>query len=73
MVPQNQLLTLHIGYRCSKYIEFHKNSLPMNLSQAIFAYEVRPTDVVESILSQVLSSGTQVNYVNQNADLILWI
>ena len=45
----------------------------MNLSQDIVAYEGRPTSVVESILSQVVSSGTQVNYANHNVDLILWI
>ena len=45
----------------------------MNLSQAIVAYEYRPTDVVESILSQVVSSGTQVNDANHNVNLILWI
>ena len=45
----------------------------MNLSQDIVAYEGRPTDVVESILSQVVSSGTQGNYSQQNVDLVLWI
>ena len=45
----------------------------MNLSQAIFAYEGRPTAVVESILSQVVSSGTQGNYDNHNVDLILCV
>ena len=40
----------------------------MNLSQAIVAYEGRPTDVVESILSQVVG-----NYACHNVDLILWI
>ena len=45
----------------------------MNLSQAIVAYEGRPTAVVESILSQVVSSGTQGNYANHNFNLILWI
>ena len=45
----------------------------MNLSQAIVAYEGRPTALVESILSQVVSSGTQGNYANHNVNLILWI
>ena len=48
----------------------------MKLSQesnAIIAYEGRPTAVVEAILSQVVSSGTQTNYSNHNSDLILWI
>ena len=45
----------------------------MNLSQAIVAYEGRPTAVVESILSQVVSSGTQGNYANHNIDLVLWM
>ena len=45
----------------------------MNLSQAIVAYEVRTTAVVESILSQVVSSGTQCNYAYHNVDLVLWI
>ena len=45
----------------------------MNLSQAIVAYEGRPTDVVESVLSQVVSSGTQGNYTNHIAGLILWM
>ena len=45
----------------------------MNLSQSIFAYEGRPTAVVESILSQVVSSGTQGNYANHKIDLILCI
>ena len=45
----------------------------MNLSQAILAYECRQTDVVESILSQVVSSGTQGNYAYHNVDLVLWI
>ena len=42
----------------------------MNLSQAIVAYEFRLTDVVESILSQVVSSGTQGDYVYHNINLI---
>ena len=45
----------------------------MNLSQAIFAYEGRLNAVVESILSQVVSSGTQGNDANHNVDLILCI
>ena len=45
----------------------------MNLSQAVVAYEGRPTAVVESILIQVVSSGTQVNYANHNIDLVLWM
>ena len=45
----------------------------MNLSQAIVAYEGRPTAVVESIFSQVVSPGTQGNYTYHNVDLILWI
>ena len=45
----------------------------MNLSQAIIAYEGHLTAAVESILSQVVSSGTQCNYTNHNSDLILWI
>ena len=45
----------------------------MNLSQATVAYEGRPTTVVEYILSQVVSSGTQGNYANHNAELIIWI
>ena len=45
----------------------------MNLSQDIVAYEGRPNAVVESILSQVISSGTQGNYSNHNANLIIWI
>ena len=45
----------------------------MNLSQAIVAYEGRPTAIVESILSQVVSSGTQGNYANHNIDLVLWM
>ena len=47
LVTRNQVLTLHVRYHCSKYLEFHKNSLPMNLSQAtnaIIAYEGRPTN-----------------------------
>ena len=45
----------------------------MNLSQAIVAYKDRPDAVVESILSQGVSSGTQVNYAYHNVDLINWI
>ena len=48
----------------------------MTLSQAsniIISYEGRSTAVVKAILNQVVSSGTQANYANQNADLILWI
>ena len=45
----------------------------MNLSRAIIAYEGRPTDVVESILIQVVSSGTQGNYANHNVNLVLLI
>ena len=45
----------------------------MNISQAIVAYEGCPTAVVDSILSQVVSSGTQGNYANHNVDLIIWI
>ena len=45
----------------------------MNLSQAIVAYEGLQTAVVESILSQVVSSGTQGNYANHNVKLIIWI
>ena len=50
-----------------------KFPLPINLSKAIVAYEGRSTAVVESILSQVISSVTQGNYANHNVDLILWI
>ena len=45
----------------------------MNMSQAIVAYEGRPTAAVESVLIQVVSLGTQVNYANHNVDIILWI
>ena len=45
----------------------------MNLSQATAAFEGRPTAVVESILGQVVSSGTQGNYDNHNIDFVLWI
>ena len=45
----------------------------MNLPQAIVAYGGRPTAVVESILSQVVSSGTQGNYPFHNVDLVLCI
>ena len=45
----------------------------MNFSQAIIAYEGRPTALVESILSQVISSGTPGNYDNHNVDLMVWI
>ena len=45
----------------------------MNLSQAIIAYEGRPPALVESILSQVVSSGTQGNYAYHNVNLVLWI
>ena len=45
----------------------------MNLSQAIVAYEIRPTAVVESIWSQVVSSGTQGNYAYHNVEPVLWI
>ena len=50
-----------------------KNYLPMKLSQAIVAYEGRRTSVVESILSQIVSSGTHVNYAYHNVNLVLWI
>ena len=42
-------------------------------SDAIIAYEGHPTDVVDSILRQVVSSGTQSNYAYHNVDLVLWI
>ena len=45
----------------------------MNLAHAIVAYEVRPTAVVESILSQVVLSGTHGNYANHNVNLIILI
>ena len=45
----------------------------MNLSQSIVAYKVHLTAVVESILSQVVSSGTQGNYAYHNVNLVLWI
>ena len=45
----------------------------MNLSQAIVAYEGRPTTVVESVLSQVVSSGTQCNYAYNNVEIFLWV
>ena len=45
----------------------------MNMSQAIIAYEGLRTDAVEYILSQVVSSGTQVNYDYHNVDLVLWM
>ena len=45
----------------------------MNLSQSIVAYEGHPTLVVEYILSQVISSGTQGNYAYHNFNLVLWI
>ena len=45
----------------------------MNLSQDIIAYEGCPAAVVESILSQGVSSGTWGNYAYHNVDLVLWI
>ena len=36
-VTRYEVLTLHIWYHCSKNLEFHKNSLPINLSQAMNA------------------------------------
>ena len=48
----------------------------MTLSQSsncITTYESPLTAVVEAILNQVVFSGTQANYANHNADLILWI
>ena len=42
-------------------------------SNAITAYKCRPTTVVKAILNQVVSSGTQANSANHNADTILWI
>ena len=42
-------------------------------SNAIISYEGRPTAVVEATLNQVVYLGTQANYANHNADLILWI
>ena len=45
----------------------------MNLSKAIVAYKGFPNDVVESMLSQVVSSGTQVNYANHNVHLVIWV
>ena len=47
--------------------------LKMNQPQALIAYEGRPTAEVEAILNQVVSKGTQGNYINHNMDLILWI
>ena len=46
---------------------------PIQASNAIVAYEGRSTAIVKAILNQVFSSGTQANYANHNADLILWI
>ena len=48
----------------------------MTLSQsnnAIVAYEGRSTAVVEAILNQIVSLGTQEKYANHNVDLILRI
>ena len=48
----------------------------MTLSQssnAIIAYEGRPTEVFEAILIQLVSSGMHTNYANHDADLILWV
>ena len=42
-------------------------------SNAIISYAGRPTAVVEATLNQVVYLGTQANYANHNADLILWI
>ena len=42
-------------------------------SNAIISYEGRLTAVVKAILIQVVSSGTQTNYANHNADLLLWV
>ena len=36
-VTRYEVLTLHIWYHCSKNLEFHKNSQPMNISQATSA------------------------------------
>ena len=52
---------------------WHINPLLDNLSQSIVAYEGRPTAIVESILSQVVSSGTQSNYAYHDVDIVLWI
>ena len=46
---------------------------PSQASNAIISYEGRSTVVVKAILNQVVSSGTQANYANHNADLILCI
>ena len=43
----------------------------MNLSQATAACEGRPTAAFESILGQVVSSGTQGNYAIHIVDLVL--
>ena len=51
MENQNQVHNLHVGYHCSKYLNSHKNFLPVNLSRAIVAYEDRLTDLVEAVLS----------------------
>ena len=48
----------------------------MTLSQesnATIGYEGHLNAVVDAILNKVVSSGTQANYANHNADLILWI
>ena len=42
-------------------------------SNEIIAYEGHSTAVVEAILNQVVSPGTQANYEHHNADIILWI
>ena len=47
--------------------------MKMNQPQALIAYEGRPTAEVEAILNQIVSKGTQGNYMNHNMDLILWI
>ena len=59
----------------TKYFEITQNSIMelADTTNAIVAYEGRPTAAVEAILNQVVSSGTQDNYANHNIDLILWL
>ena len=59
----------------TKFFEITQNSIMelADTTNAIVAYEGRPTAAVEAILNQVVSSGTQDNYANHNIDLILWL
>ena len=52
---------------------FQQFIMSTNQNNAIFSYQVRPTNVVEQIMKRVVASKSESKYKNYNTTFILWI